>query len=165
MTITEDRGQRTDTTITKSKRRQKPERGERKYNNAIEERGKTMTTREVTGERTDDDDNKRRESEDGNNNNKQGESKDSNDNKTEERGKTMRRQRREKDDDEMPRGIIETPENDIFLSGSLFACTDGGCSFSFHHCTDKLIVVLFVLPLFLCFYSPCVLHFFFTPHM
>ena len=99
MTITEERGERTDTTITKSNRRQKPERGERKYNNAIEERGKTMTTREVTGERTDDDDNKRRESEDGNNNNKQGESKGSNDNKTEERGKTMRRQRREKDDD------------------------------------------------------------------
>jgi len=52
MTITEERGERTDTTITKSNRRQKPERGERKYNNAIEERGKMMTTREVTGKMT-----------------------------------------------------------------------------------------------------------------
>jgi len=53
----------------------------------------------------------------------------------------------------------------------LLACTDGShsfsqvnCSFlfffSFHCCTVKLIVVLFVLLPFLWFYSPCILCFF-----
>jgi len=85
--------------------------------------------------------------------------------------------------DATSRGIIGTPQLETSLghveasslfSGSLLACTDGSrsfsqvnCSFllffSFHCHTDKLIVVLFVLPPFLCFYSPLHSQFLFYP--